>query len=83
MQVTMQEKDLDDRADRYVAATVQPSNFIQRGLGVFVNVNDHYVLGQEASAGAGAAVAALRDNFEKSQQRSDWIVEQIMKLSRD
>ena len=80
--ITMQQRDVDDRPAGHVSATVQPSNLIPRPLGVYVQVNDHYELADPSSAkGASEIVELLKKNFDKSQQRSDWIVDQVMKLA--
>jgi hypothetical protein len=47
--VTMQQRNLDDRPAGYISATVQPSNLIEAGLGVFVSINDHYQTNADAS----------------------------------
>jgi len=62
---------------RRITATVQPSVLIEGNAGVFVAVNDH----REVSKGTGADVAALMaETFEPSVRRSEWIIDQVMKL---
>ena len=64
-----------------INVTVEPSNRIDQGLGVYVRVNDHYA-NDDASPGAGERLMGLfADNFDTSLKRSDSIVDHIMSLA--
>ena len=64
-----------------INVTVEPSNRIDQGLGVYVRVNDHYA-NDDASPGAGERLMGLfEDNFDTSLKRSDSIVDHIMSLA--
>ena len=64
-----------------INVTVEPSNRIDQGLGVYVLVNDHYA-NDDASPGAGERLMGLfEDNFDTSLKRSDSIVDHIMSLA--
>lgn len=77
--VTMQQRDLDDRPAGHISATVQPSNMLR--CGIYVQVNDHYQCNPEAHDGSAMIIKFLKENFEVSQRRSDWIIDQVMRLA--
>ena len=68
----------DDR----INVKVEPSAKIGDGrLGVYVRVNDHYVI-DDAGPGDGMRVMRiLEENFETSVKRSDCIVDHVMSLA--
>jgi hypothetical protein len=59
---------------------VEPSSIAPGNCGILVKVNDHYEL-DKSENNAGPLMELLRKNFESSQQRSDWITDQIMALA--
>jgi hypothetical protein len=65
-----------------ISARVEPSVFpslIERGI--FMEINDHYELGDPATVqGSDAAINILESEWERSIERSEWIIEQIMVL---
>jgi len=79
----MVQRKVDDRPQGgHIQATVEPSR--RKGLGdtgIFVQVNDHYVAEHpEAIKGSEEMIAILENRFEESLKRSEWIIDQIMKL---
>jgi hypothetical protein len=83
--ITMQEKDLSDRPAGHRQATVQPSQRIEDGTGIFVQVNDHYVFGadKEMPAGAESVIPALEAGFDDSIRNSEWVINQVMGIAHD
>jgi hypothetical protein len=77
--LTMQETKADGSG--WIQATVQPSQLIKQNSGIFMIVNDDYVLKGDDVRNAKAAVNELSTEFEGSIQRSEWIIDQIMALS--
>jgi hypothetical protein len=75
--LAVQESFPDDPHDRRVTATVQPSLLIADNTGIFVTINDNYVLMEKTGF---AAASLLTEMFESSVQRSEWIIDQIMRL---
>lgn len=64
-----------------VNVTVEPSNRINNGqFGIFVRVNDHFVLGEDDYEGRIKLLGFLADHFESSIKRSDEIIDHIMSL---
>lgn len=80
--LTMVQKKVEDRTKGYIQATVQPSNRIGRGrTGIYMHVNDHYEAEEpDKVAGSDEIVATLIERFDDSIRRSEWIIDQIMKL---
>ena len=62
--------------------TVEPSNRIADGSGVFVEVNDHYAAAETNSGGAAELMAVLNERFDESIRRSDGIIDHIMSLAK-
>lgn len=81
--LTMEQTNLDDRQSGYIRAKVEPSSSLPPPmLGVYVDINDHYQLSKPGEAvGCEGAVAIVRENFQRSIDRSAWIVDQIMMLT--
>ena len=66
-----------DPNQRRVTAIVQPSILIPDLSGIFIVVNDNYVLSENTGL---AAAAVVNEKFELSVQRSEWIIDQVMQL---
>ncbi len=67
-----------------VNITVEPSTRIDKGRsGIYVNINDHYVVGSADANGCKQSMRLLESNFEDSIQRSDTIIDHIMSLAKD
>lgn len=78
--ITMEQADLDDRRSGYIRAKVEPSP--QLKTGVFVDINDHYVVGNpDETVGCEIAVETVIDRFDTSLKRSAWIIDQVMALA--
>jgi hypothetical protein len=79
--LTMQQQGLEDRDKGYILAKVEPSSRILGGVGIFMEINDHYELvDPSAAAGAQQMMDLLAARFEESIGRSEWIIDQIMAL---
>ena len=82
--VTMSQLRPQDRAQGgSVNIKVEPSARIADGLGVYVEVNDHYAAADAASSGAAQLMDLLQDRFDASLRRSDDIIDHIMSLSKE
>lgn len=80
--LTMQQEVFSDDRSGHIATTVQPSTLIPQGLGVFVQVNDHYDATKSgAPDGTLEIMALLKGRFESSLANSDAIIDQVMKLA--
>ncbi len=80
--LSMQQKTVDDRAGGFIQAKVEPSARIGQGLtGIYMQVNDNYEVEKpDEVAGSQEIVGILEDRFERSLERSEWIIDQIMAL---
>ncbi len=77
--ITMEQSFVEDRAHGYIRATVQPS--IRVVPGVWIEVNDHYVIYETGiPEGALKAIGVLEEHFDKSIARSEWIMDQVLRL---
>lgn len=73
----------DDRPAGYIQVTTQPSVKIRQGAGIYMCVNDHYeIKDADEPAGAEAIIEMLPKQFEKSIERSEAIIDQVMALSK-
>ena len=69
---------------RSVNVTVEPSARIDDDQsGIFVGVNDHYVVGVDGIEGRRQLLTFLTDDFESSIKRSDVIIDHVMSLTKD
>ena len=65
-----------------IHVTVEPSNRIRSGPGVYVGVNDHYAIDDGAGPEVrGQLMMFLENDFETSIRRSDSIIDHIMSLA--
>ena len=62
---------------------VEPSKRINGNVGVFVNVNDHYAVGDGKEQSGEQLIQRLEDNFEVSLHNSDDVIDHIMSLARN
>lgn len=69
----------DDRPGGYILTRVEPS---KRSISeVMVEVNDHYQIdAKEEAEGCQEILGLLADNFDKSIERSEWIIDQVMSI---
>ena len=78
--LTMEQVNLEDREKGSIRAKVEPSSLVK--FGVIVDVNDHYELSAPGeSVGCASAVELITQGFERSIQRSAWIIDQVMALA--
>jgi hypothetical protein len=82
--LTMVQRKLEDRDRGAIHVTVEPSNQVGRGrTGIYMHVNDHYEIEEpDKVAGGDEIVATLMEKFDASIARSEWIIDQIMKLKQ-
>lgn len=66
-----------------INVTVEPSNRIGHGSGVYVGVNDHYRIDRDDARGRARLMGFLYDNFDTSLRRSDDIIDHIMSLAKE
>ena len=67
-----------------INVTVEPSARIGEGrTGVFVNVNDHYVIDETGPIAGTGLMNLLEKNFDASLKRSDDIIDHIMSLAHE
>jgi hypothetical protein len=78
--LTMEQRNPDDRPQGWIRAKIEPSVRLVGDRGVFMEINDHYETATSSETGASEMVDLLRDNFDKSVNRSFWIIDQIMRL---
>ncbi len=80
--LTMSQNDPTERSfGGQINVTVQPSSQVGGGItGVFVGINDHYVLGTSEPSAAGSSMELLEANFKSSQDRSEAIIDHVMSL---
>jgi hypothetical protein len=79
--LVMQQQDLDDRKKGQIQAKIEPSSRIEGGAGILMEVNDHYeVEDPDQNQGCEELIELLDQKFDDSIKRSDWIINQIMKL---
>lgn len=80
--LTMEQQNLDDRPKGYVRAKIEPSAKVGDGRsGIYMQINDHYEVKDKSDVmGSEEILSLLESNFEESLKRSDWIIDQIMKL---
>jgi len=81
LSLTMQQSDVDDRPAGYIRAKVEPSDKIKGRVGVYVQVNDHYEIENPDDAqGCDEIIRLLAESFDRSISRSEWIIDQVMRL---
>ncbi len=79
--VIMHEHWEEDGFEGHFEAKVEPSTKLPGKSGIYVQVNHHCeVSGVERADGCEKVISYLSDRFEKSNDYSDWIIDQIMKL---
>ena len=81
--LTMEQQVFEYERTGHIQTTVQPSNLIASGLGVFVQVNDHHeVTADDAVVGTQKIISILKDTFESSVANADTIINQVMRLAQ-
>ncbi len=61
--------------------TVEPSRMVGNGRdGIFVRVNDHFVVPDGRDDSTAAVVELLAEHFERSRRRSEEIIDHVMSL---
>ncbi|SPD76315.1 conserved hypothetical protein [uncultured Desulfobacterium sp.] len=80
--LTMLQQDLDDRKKGYIKAKIEPSNKIKDNAGIDMEVNDHYEVENPAqNQDCKELMDILESKFDNSIKHSEWIIDQIMKLT--
>lgn len=77
--LTMQQSIRDDGWQGHIQARVEPS--IKHFPGISVMVNDHYAMEDTDVEGCAEIISCLEENWSKSLDRSEWIVDQVMALA--
>ena len=79
--LTLIQNDIPDRPYGKVQAKVEPSK--KMACGIFMEVNDHYEVGDGDSAKHGAElIGELESGWDSSLEKSEFIIDQIMKISK-
>jgi len=80
--ITMSQIGLEGRpAEDRINVKVEPSTCIEGNRGVFVEVNDHYTIGDEDLGSSEKLIDILDDNFDLSMSQSAKIVDHVMSLA--
>lgn len=77
--LTMQQSIRDDGWQGHIHARVEPS--VKHFPGISVTVNDHYAIEDTDVEGCAEIISCLEENWSKSMDRSEWIVDQVMALA--
>ena len=84
-QLRMQENTDENRDFGYLLADVQPSATI--GTNIIMSMNDHYQFnqektgkGEEKNLKGNPLINVLESNFENSLNKSEWVIDQVMRL---
>lgn len=81
--LTMQQRVFDSARTGSLSATVEPSNLLPKGVGVFVQINDTHDLPEAATAsGARAAAELLLESFDASMRSAESIIDHLMEMAR-
>ncbi|MDE2752115.1 MAG: hypothetical protein OXI83_06015 [Gemmatimonadota bacterium] len=82
--LTMTQVSVEGRAKGgRISVTVEPSRRIGDGIdGIYVAVNDHYVIVDGSAQPGEHIVNLLSDNFEKSVRHSETLIDHVMSLAR-
>ena len=82
--LVMEQQDLVDRRKGYIRTKIEPSSKIKNNVGIYIEVNDHYeVENLELNQGCEELIGLLSRNFDVSINKSEWIIDQIMKLKEE
>lgn len=78
--IVMEQRNLDDRHRGHIQAKVEPSKLVTNGIAI--DVNDHYeVENCDSIIGCEDIVNIIKNNFEKSIKRSEWIMDQVLAIA--
>jgi hypothetical protein len=82
--LTMQQQVFPHDRTGFISTTVQPSTQIPAGLGIYVQVNDHFdAIKPEAGGATEEIITILKDSFESSLVNADRIIDQVMRLAHE
>lgn len=77
--LVMEQNVLDDRKKGCIRAKIEPSVKVE--CGIFIEINDHYEVEKSKNVnGTQEIIQILENNFETSIKKSEWIIDQVMKL---
>ena len=78
--IVMEQRNLDDRYRGHIQAKVEPSKNMTNG--VIVDINDHYQIeNSDDVIGCEEIISIVKNSFEPSMKRSEWIIDQVMALA--
>lgn len=67
-----------------ISVTVEPSQKVGDGRdGIYVAVNDHYVISDRNAQSSGSMIELLSRNFEKSAKHSEGLIDHVMSLATE
>jgi len=78
MKVAMQQSPRPDELDGYIQTEIQPSTLIRGNAGIYVIINDHYVIDPDEERPASAAMDVLEASWEQSGAVAEKIINSIM-----
>ena len=79
MNLTMREIKSSREIPGHIQVVIQPSSRISGLNGVFLQINDHHELPDMRDIqGSDVMIGVLEENFDKSLERTDWILEQVL-----
>ena len=82
--LTMEQRVFETQRTGFLATKVEPSSLLPKGIGVFVQVNDHHDFDNNGPVeGAQAAMTLLRTSFESSIRNAESIIDHIMRLANE
>jgi hypothetical protein len=79
--LTMVQPRKEEGLSGHTQATVEPSLVLKGRAGIFVQINDDFILlNGDPLDGANKAVNLISERFQPSIDRSEWIIDQVMAL---
>ena len=78
VQLVMEQKVVHDREFGCIRADIRPSK--TKNNSIWMEINDHYIVKDENLTGNDQIINLLESNFEKSIERSEGIINQIMEM---
>lgn len=85
MRLSLRQQPLDNGLNGYVQAEVRPSQIIKEGLGVAIDVNNHFVLVDDPDAAVGAvgAVSLIEEHWDRALQQGEKIISGLMAVAKE
>jgi hypothetical protein len=79
--LTMQEAWETEEFRGHIQTLVEPSKKVTGNSGIYMRVNHHSeVISPKPEVGCEKIIGYLRDNFQTSIEKAEWIIDQVMRL---